>query len=277
MKRNLLVLFAALAWINMGAASDYVRQTTWSTGDLITANKLNADPDETARIFGTNSNGIIANGNIASGAAIAESKIAFSTTGHDHDGTDDAWIVDGQAKLSHVTSNIWTIGDGNDVDHRFRVNNGDAALPEIRYNATDSDWEFSNDGSTFTNISAAISQAVQADIEAETNEDTYIPPDLVKHSPGAAKAWCSILAAGTLESPSYNVTSVTDTGTGDRTIVWATDFSGAVYVMAASVMQDTEVFPHFDSLAVGSVRHAITNSSSTLVDIATAVAAFGDQ
>ena len=66
---------------------------------------------------------------------------------------------------------------------------------------------------------AGTTQAVQSDIEAETNQDTYIPPDLIKHSPGVAKAWCHIAADGTISGStsypnSYNIASITDTGTG---------------------------------------------------------------
>ena len=71
-----------------------------------------------------------------------------------------------------------------------------------------------------------VIQATQAALEAETNEDTCVPPDLIKHSPGVAKAWCTISAAGLLNSPDYNIASITDTGVGDRTIVIDTDFSG---------------------------------------------------
>lgn len=36
-------------------------------------------------------------------------------------------------------------------------------------------------------VRAAIAQAIQAAIEAETNEDTYVPPDLMQHVPGVGR------------------------------------------------------------------------------------------
>lgn len=82
-----------------------------------------------------------------------------------------------------------------------------------------------------------VPQATQVAIEAETNEDTYLPPDLVKHSPGVAKVWASVdRSAGTpsLNSPSFNVASVTDDGAANTIVTIATDFSSAVYAAGAS-------------------------------------------
>lgn len=84
---------------------------------------------------------------------------------------------------------------------------------------------------------AAISQATRAKIEAETNENTYAPPDLIKHSPGVAKAWCSVeRGAGTpsLNSPSHNVSSVTDDGAGQTIVTIDTDFSSGIYAVGAT-------------------------------------------
>ena len=60
-------------------------------------------------------------------------------------------------------------------------------------------------------------QADQTALEAETNEDTYAPPDLLKHSPGIAKAWVNFAGSSTVTA-SRNVSSVTDSGTGNFTI-----------------------------------------------------------
>lgn len=85
MKKVILLAFLLIA--SNSFAENYTRKTTWVTSDLITASKLNADPDETARVLGTNANGLLTNGNIKSTAAIIESKILFSaTSGHTHDG-----------------------------------------------------------------------------------------------------------------------------------------------------------------------------------------------
>ena len=122
------------------------------------------------------------------------------------------------------------------------------------------------------------SQANQAALEAETNEDTYAPPDLIKHSPGVAKAWCYIIADGTLQSPDYNLASVTDTGTGDRTLVWDTDFSSTVYVVVIGSDGDDgdKAEANAGSLAVGTFQ-VRTSRAGTAADIRHFTAAFGDQ
>ena len=124
------------------------------------------------------------------------------------------------------------------------------------------------------------SQATQAALEAETNENTYPPPHLIKHSPGVAKGRCRITSAGSLESPSYNIASITDTGAGDRTIVWDTDFSTAVYTVVTGLAQSLSDFSEIrqTTFAVGSVLHQIVDEAfASMIDAATSVAAYGDQ
>ena len=71
------------------------------------------------------------------------------------------------------------------------------------------------------------SQSDQAALEAETNQDTYAPPDLLRFGPWAAKAWAKVDGAGVTVDASYNITDTTDNGTGDLTANIATDFSSA--------------------------------------------------
>ncbi len=80
--------------------------------------------------------------------------------------------------------------------------------------------------------STGPAQAVQSAIEAETNQDTYVPPDLLNFNPGVAKVWVDFQVDGTVDAM-RNVTSVTDTGTGDWTVVIATDMSGTAYAAVA--------------------------------------------
>ena len=121
-------------------------------------------------------------------------------------------------------------------------------------------------------------RATQAQVEAETAGAVYVPPDLLKNSPGVAKGWCQIAALGTLSSPSYNVASVTDTAAGDRTIVWGTDFSTAVYSCMGAIGQDAgaDHIATYGVFAVGSVQH-LTRQNGALTDLLSCSAAFGDQ
>ena len=83
-------------------------------------------------------------------------------------------------------------------------------------------------GLTWAAASSGPSQANQAALEAETNQDTYPPPDLIKHSPGVAKAWVSFGVDSTADA-SYNVASISD-ATGDWTITFTTAFSNGTYM-----------------------------------------------
>ncbi len=114
------------------------------------------------------------------------------------------------------------------------------------------------------------SQANQAALEAETNEDTYAAPDLIRFSPGVGKFWvktgydASVLA-------SYNVTSVTDVGTGLLTIVIADDFTSASWAVTACTetpyTRSTNVdVPSGSGQLAGSVAMRITDNNGTLSD-----------
>ena len=87
---------------------------------------------------------------------------------------------------------------------------------------------------------AAPAQANQTAIEAETTQDTYVPPDLIKHSPGVAKVWASweMSGAHSLLS-SYNYTSVSDGGaTGDCDHLWDVDFANTNYALVSGCQAD---------------------------------------
>ena len=114
-------------------------------------------------------------------------------------------------------------------------------------------WTFYNSSGEAL-VQHAESEATQAEMEAETAVAHFVPPDLVKNSPGVAKGWCRITTAGVLESPSHNVASITDTGTGDRTIVWDTDFSTSVYTVAGDLAQELDGHHRVHTFAVGSVN-----------------------
>lgn len=133
----------------------------------------------------------------------------------------------------------------------------------------------------------ALAQADQAALEAETDEDTYAPPDLLRHSPIAAKMWVKFDIAGTVNA-SYNVDSITDTGTGDWTIVITTNFSSVDYAFSATIRDNIFAGSSADMFIFGVSQNSgdlqinvMEGSSGNLADIATGddmhVVAFGDQ
>ena len=124
--------------------------------------------------------------------------------------------------------------------------------------------------------SSGPSQATQAALEAETNEDTYAPPDLIKHSPGVAKAYCSVASDGTLQSNSYNLTSYARNSTGNYTVTWATDFDNTNYSAHVNA-EDSSYFARAGVPATGTQAVNIRNTSGVAADSAHNITAFGDQ
>ena len=140
-------------------------------------------------------------------------------------------------------------------------------------------WTFYNSNGEAL-VQHAESEATQAEMEAETAVVHFVPPDLVKNSPGVAKAYCQIEQAGTLASNSYNIASITDTGTGDRTIVFDTDFGNINYVFTNSQFTNNTAALGYMFLTnvVGSVRLIIRNlDDDAIEDHASASAFHGDQ
>lgn len=114
-------------------------------------------------------------------------------------------------------------------------------------------------------------------IAAETDEDTSTSPNRIRYSPSAGKGWCSWEADGTIESPDYNVTSITDSGTGDRVIVWDDNQASAVYAVAfASVSGSAASHPMFNNRATGSCQVLqFGTNHATPEDVAGSIMIFG--
>ena len=101
-------------------------------------------------------------------------------------------------------------------------------IAKLAATGTASNSTFLRGDNTWAAPSGGPSQANQAALEAETNQDTYAPPDLIKHSPGVAKAWVSFGVDSTADA-SYNVASISD-ATGDWTITFTNAFSDGTYM-----------------------------------------------
>ena len=105
--------------------------------------------------------------------------------------------------IKHNTGNIMT-ADGEDL----LIENSNTLVIAL-YSDALSKW-------VVLTTSSTLEQATSSAVQSETNEDTYVPPDLVKQSPGVAKAYGEFNGDGgaTLASGSYNVNSVSRSSTG---------------------------------------------------------------
>jgi hypothetical protein len=77
-----------------------------------------------------------------------------------------------------------------------------------------------------TGGSGGAAAATQPEMEAATSTAVFSSPGRQHFHPSAAKAWVHFNSAATIGN-SYNITSVTDVGTGQWNVTIANDFSGA--------------------------------------------------
>lgn len=127
----------------------------------------------------------------------------------------------------------------------------------------------------------------QGDAEAGTvTTFSAWSPERVKQAIAAlgdtgATAYCQITAAGALAATSKNIASITDVGTGDRTVVWDTDFGNTTYSVAHALLEENitgaQSQVYNSSLAAGTMKHRIYNESVSLSDQLTSLVALGDQ
>jgi len=138
-------------------------------------------------------------------------------------------------------------------------------------------WQFYNaSGQRLSSV--ADKTATQAEMEAASSTTAYVTPGRAQHHPGVVKASVRIASAGTIESNDYNVASITDTATGNRTIVWDVDFDNEFYAVASTNSTNDSVFARHTTFAAGSVVLQVVNAAnSALADSGTSTIAVGVQ
>jgi hypothetical protein len=83
---------------------------------------------------------------------------------------------------------------------------------------------------------------------------------------GSAKAWVNFNGTGTVAiRASYNVSSITDNGTGDYTVNFTSAFADVNYVLAGTVANTNSGFPPV--IKSGSVAGAASNMTTTACQI----------
>ena len=138
-------------------------------------------------------------------------------------------------------------------------------------------WTFYNSSGEqlIYDAGSAIEQATQAEAEAESNVNKYIPPDLIKNSPGVAKAWGVTSSGGTIESGSYNVNTYTKTSTGNYRATFVTSMSNALYsAFSAALMDDHLSQPYLRQ--TGQLDITVRNNSHGSDDEGNCFVVFGD-
>ena len=193
------------------------------------------------------------------------------------DAVDSDELAAGAVDTAHIGDNQVTAAKIFDLARgSVLVGNASAATAELTIGSNT--YVLASDGTdiAWTAVSSGPSPADQAALEAETNEDTYAPPDLIKHSPGVGKQWAHWAADGTIDSGSYNTTSVARNSTGNYTVTIATDHSDANYNMAGSLAASDRNFSG-STTAAGTYIVVSTESNGTVADSVTRAGTWGDQ
>ena len=150
-------------------------------------------------------------------------------------------------------------------------------ITSLAHSATTGQGADDHHGEAHTLASHADSQATQAEIEAGTDVNKYIPPDLLIHSPGVAKVWGGVSSSGALLSPDHGVSSVTDTGVGDRLINHSVNFSTAVTFPIGGIDANAaHQITGFEARAADTTQMTCRDADG-LVDRAQFFVIFGDQ
>ena len=129
--------------------------------------------------------------------------------------------------------------------------------------------------------------AAQSDQETGTSTTTVVTPGTQQYHPSAAKAWVVFTGVTTTTNQaSYNVSSLTDNGTGDTTVNFTTSFSSSNYACVFGAPSFTtgnatelNLMIRSGGKATGSVRcfSASTTSGTVLDNPDQCMACFGDQ
>ena len=137
------------------------------------------------------------------------------------------------------------------------------AAPVVAALTAGSNVTITNAAGSISIASTAVSAATQAEMEAASSTTVYASPGNTQHHPGVAKGWVSFEITGSILA-SHNTTSITDTGPGDWTIVWGTDFSGANYGVQFTYGGTGTLIPRIVDVAyvAGSTRVSTVDAST---------------
>lgn len=121
--------------------------------------------------------------------------------------------------------------------------------------------------------------ATQSDQETATSTTTFVSPGRQQYHPSATKAWVNYTSVTTTTIlASYNVSSLTDGGTGVTTVNWTTAFSSGNYACVGTCNNGGGLVIETGSKAAGSiVVTSFTSSTIAVADTIVSIMACGDQ
>lgn len=108
------------------------------------------------------------------------------------------------------------------------------------------------------------SEATKTQMENETAGTIYVPPDLMRNSPGVSVAWAKVAADGSDTYLQYNVSSLANPSTGTYTITFDDDMSDNGYAVALSCSNTASAYVTSTSAAAtGSCTATIQQPDGT--------------
>ena len=130
--------------------------------------------------------------------------------------------------------------------------------------------------------------AAQSDQETATSTSTFVSPGRQQYHPSAAKAWVNFNGTGTVAiRRGYNVSSITDNGTGNYAVNFTTSFATNDYATASMIQNPSsagyvrlfESASYGTGITVSSVGVQTVNGTGTALQdmLAVCVMCLGDQ
>jgi hypothetical protein len=110
-----------------------------------------------------------------------------------------------------------------------------------------------------------IEIAIQSEQEAGTDTTRAVTPGRQHFHKSAAKFWATWVSNASVDD-SYNVSSVTDTGTGDWTVNIGTDFSGTDYGFFTDINRTVATYHSGGAQAAGTLQVLTFNAAASAVD-----------
>ena len=141
-------------------------------------------------------------------------------------------------------------------------------------------WIFYNSsGQQLRNTGTVL--ATQAEMEAGTALTSFVTPGRTQYHPGVAKALAGVESDGTALSGNYNISATSTSATGKYTVTLDTDMSSTGYQVVSQVFEGHDTSNprkcKIQALATGSFGIRAFTEGTSLVDVATLSAVFGDQ
>jgi len=198
--------------------------------------------------------------------------------------------IQGTTYFKVRANKVWTYGTGGlEVEHNLLVNGGDIGIT--------ADTNLLQLAANALTINGTTTIGTIAAGAADYDKFLVSHGGIIKYRTGAqvlsdiggapagdsvVKAWINFNGTGVIAiNDSFNVTSITDNGTGNYTVTWDTDFANTNYAVTLSVVAIAGVagaIVNYYSQAVGSIEVLIFSDASFARDEESISAiAIGDQ